>query len=131
MVERTITEEPARPQLAKAQPSPQVAQQASQAKVVKAQKAEPQALAAQALAAQDSGRFAVQVGAFSHDENARKVKDRLVQAGFRKASVTKAVRGGRELSVVSAGSYAEREQAEEALRNLKEEFPASFINTGA
>jgi len=62
---------------------------------------------------------------------ARKVKDRLVQSGFRKASVERAVRGGRELSVVKAGSFSAREQAEEALRAVQNEFPASFISTGA
>lgn len=87
-----------------------------------------QAQAAQPL---DAGvRYTVQVGAFSQDENARRVKDRLVQSGFRGASVVRAVRGGRELSVVQAGSFNAREQAEEVLRAVKDEFPASFINSG-
>jgi rare lipoprotein A len=79
----------------------------------------------------DGTRYSVQVGAFSQDENARRVKDRLVQSGFRGASVVRAVRGGRELSVVQAGSFDAREQAEEVLRAVKDEFPASFINYGA
>jgi rare lipoprotein A len=85
----------------------------------------------QAALQQEGGRFCVQVGAFSQDENARKVKDRLVQSGFRGAKVERAVRGGRELSVVKAGSFSAREQAEEALRAVQGEFPASFISSGA
>jgi rare lipoprotein A len=92
---------------------------------------EPQAQAQQASLQQGGGRYSVQVGAFSQDENARRVKDRLVQSGFRKASVERAVRGGRELSVVKAGSFSAREQAEEALRAVQDEFPASFISSGA
>lgn len=77
------------------------------------------------------GRYSVQVGAFSQDENARRVKDKLVQSGFRGAKVVRAERGGRELSVVQAGSFADREQAEEVLRAVREAFPASFISSGA
>ncbi|HWR03028.1 MAG TPA: septal ring lytic transglycosylase RlpA family protein [Humidesulfovibrio sp.] len=96
--------------------------------VAKAQPvAEPQAQQAQMF---DGVRYSVQVGAFAQDENARRVKDRLVQSGFRGASVVRAVRGGRELSVVQAGSFEAREQAEEVLRAVKDEFPASFINSG-
>ncbi len=90
-----------------------------------------QAHATQQAQAFDGTRYSVQVGAFSQDENARRVKDRLVQSGFRGASVVRAVRGGRELSVVQAGSFDAREQAEEVLRAVKDEFPASFINYGA
>lgn len=88
-----------------------------------------QAALQQAPAAHDAGRYSVQVGAFSLDENARRVKERLVQSGYRGAKVERAVRGGRELSVVKAGSFAGREQAEAALRELQSEFPASFINS--
>jgi len=77
------------------------------------------------------GRFSVQVGAFAQDENARRVKEHLVQAGFRGARVVRAQRGDRELSVVQAGSFDAREKAEEVLRAVREEFPASFISTGA
>lgn len=94
--------------------------------------ARPQHQAAQqAMASSDGGRYSVQVGAFSQDENARRVKDRLVQSGFRQANVVRAVRGGRELSVVQAGSFEAREQAEEVLRAVQGEFPASFISSGA
>jgi len=80
---------------------------------------------------QDGQHYSVQVGAFAQDVNARKVKDHLVQSGFRGARVVRAVRGDRELSVVQAGSFNAREEAEEVLRSLKDEFPSSFINTGA
>lgn len=77
------------------------------------------------------GRYTVQVGAFSQEDNARRVKDKLVQAGFRGAKVTRAERGGKVLSVVHAGNFQHKEAAEEALRTVKQEFPASFISTGA
>jgi len=98
----------------------------------KAQSAPQQQMAQQSPAMNEGGvHFSVQVGAFAQDENARKVKDRLVQSGFRGARVVRAVRGDRELSVVQAGSFNAREEAEEVLRSLKDEFPSSFINIGA
>ncbi len=105
----------------------------AQAPVVaaKARPVERQAQAQQASLQQQGASFCVQVGAFSQDENARRVKDRLVQSGFRGAKVERAVRGGRELSVVKAGSFSAREQAEEVLRAVQGEFPASFISSGA
>jgi rare lipoprotein A len=79
----------------------------------------------------NSGKYAVQVGAFSQDENARRVHAKLVQAGFGGAKITRTERDGKQLLVVQAGSYEERDSAEEALRSLKQEFPASFISSGA
>jgi len=111
-------------------PSPAPKSQAKPAQA-KAPAVAQQAHATQQAQAFDGTRYSVQVGAFSQDENARRVKDRLVQSGFRGASVVRAVRGGRELSVVQAGSFEAREQAEEVLRAVKDEFPASFINYGA
>jgi rare lipoprotein A len=119
--EKNLDDEPAaakKPAQAKA---PVLASKAQQAK------ASPQV----AAVSQDNGRFSVQVGAFAQDENARKVKDRLVQSGFRGARVVRSVRGDRELSVVQAGSFEAREDAEEVLRAVREEFPSSFISTGA
>jgi rare lipoprotein A len=81
--------------------------------------------------AQADGQFCVQVGAFSLDDNARRVKDHLVQAGFRGARVVRAQRGDRELSVVQAGVFPGREEAEAVLREVRQEFPSSFIHTGA
>ncbi len=83
-----------------------------------------------AIASSPDGRFRVQVGAFVQNENARRVKDHLVQSGFRGARIVRAQRGDRELSVVQAGSYDAREDAEQALRAVREEFPASFISSG-
>jgi rare lipoprotein A len=122
--ERTIVEDakPARSQQSRARRAP--AQQTAPAQTAPAQ--------TPAMAAADSGaRYMVQVGAFSHDENARKVKERLVHNGFKNAVVMRAVRGGRELSVVLAGAFERRDQAEAALQSLRDEFPESFINTGA
>lgn len=82
-------------------------------------------------AAEAGGKYAVQVGAFSQEDNARRVREKLVQAGFGGAKVTRTERGGKVVSVVQAGRYAQRESAEEALRTLKQEFPTSFINTDA
>ena len=79
----------------------------------------------------ESGRYAVQVGAFSQDDNARRVQKKLVQSGYDNARITRVVRGGKELSTVQAGSFEQREKAEEALRILRMEFPASFISSGA
>lgn len=126
-VEKDISDGPAAQPTRVNQPS-----RVAQAPVVAAKprpEVRQQAALQQAAAAGDAGRYSVQVGAFSQDENARKVKDRLVQSGYRGAKVERAVRGGRELSVVKAGSFAGREQAEEALRELQGEFPASFINS--
>lgn len=103
----------------------------SQSAVVKAPKvAAADASQGRALASSPDGRFSVQVGAFSQNENARRVKDHLVQAGFSGARIVRAQRGDRELSVVQAGSYDAREDAEQALRAVREEFPASFISSG-
>ncbi|MBI5518784.1 MAG: septal ring lytic transglycosylase RlpA family protein [Desulfovibrio sp.] len=125
-IEKDLSEAPAAP---KAQVK--VAQAKAPAVVAQQPKAVPQAQAMSTAQAFEAGaRYSVQVGAFSQDENARRVKDRLVQSGFRGASVVRAVRGGRELSVVQAGSFDAREQAEEVLRAVKDEFPASFIHSG-
>jgi len=78
-----------------------------------------------------SGKYAVQVGAFAQDDNARRVQKQLVKSGYDSARITRVVRGGREFMAVQAGTFVEREKAEEALRTLRMEFPASFISTGA
>jgi len=126
IVERTIVEEPPRAE-PKARRQVQVAEAAKPRPAVKATaKAEPKA----ELRA-ENGRYAVQVGAFSQDENARRVQKKLVQSGYDSARITRVVRGGREFMAVQAGTFVEREKAEEALRTLRMEFPASFISTGA
>lgn len=122
IIERNIVEEPARPQ---AKPERQVQVAENTARV------QPKSnSASQAELKADGGKYAVQVGAFSQDDNARRVQKRLVQSGYGSAKITRVVRDGRELMAVQA-SFTEREKAEEALRNLKMEFPASFISSGA
>jgi len=137
IVERNIVEEPARPQ-AKSQAKPQ----AKTDRQVQVAEAKPRPVARISAAAKpepapktelraESGKYAVQVGAFSQDDNARRVQKKLVQSGYDSARVTRVVRGGKEFLAVQAGSFQEREKAEEALRNLRMEFPASFISSGA
>lgn len=121
IIEKNLDDEPVRVQASRPAPA--------KAPVVAAKEPDVRVVRSDSMSQANGGRFSVQVGAFAQDENARRVKDRLVQSGFGGASITKAVRGGRELSVVQAGSFEAREQAEEALRRLKEEFPASFINS--
>lgn len=135
IVERNSVEQPAKAQAmaqAKAAPKPERPLQVAEAKprhVAKAAataKPEPKADLEAA-----SGKYAVQVGAFAQDDNARRVQKRLVQSGYDSARITRVVRGGKEFMAVHAGSFREREKAEEALRILRMEFPASFISSGA
>lgn len=123
---------PAKAAPAKSVPSPKSAQARPVAQQAEARPAaQPAAQASGQPSAQADGRYIVQVGAFSQEDNARRVKDKLVQAGFRGAKVTRSERGGKVLSVVHAGNYERKEAAEEALRTVKQEFPASFISSGA
>lgn len=128
VIEKDLSDGPSRVQASR---SDKPAQAKAPAVAAKAQPVVERQASLQPSMQQDGSRYSVQVGAFSQDENARRVKERLVQSGFRGASVVRAVRGGRELSVVQAGSFDAREQAEEVLRAVKDEFPASFINSGA
>lgn len=143
-VEKNITDEPmhdgsvhasAKPTStasAKSVRSPKSVQTAQAQPVQTVHAATPVQPKAQALQADASGgKYIVQVGAFSQEDNARRVKDKLVQAGFRGAKVTRSERGGKVLSVVHAGNYERKEAAEEALRTVKQAYPASFISTGA
>jgi rare lipoprotein A len=130
IVERTIVEEPPRAE-PKARRQVQVAEAAKPRPAVKATaKSEPKPEPKSELRA-ENGKYAVQVGAFSQDDNARRVQKKLVQSGYDSARITRVVRGGREFMAVQAGTFVEREKAEEALRTLRMEFPASFISTGA
>ncbi len=124
IIERNTVEESVRPQA-------QVKVQAQTQKKTESLVAAKAAPKAQAIAKADSGKYAVQVGAFTQDDNARRVQQKLVQSGFNSARITRVVRGGKELLAVQAASFEERQQAEEALRSLKQEFPASFISSGA
>lgn len=129
IVERTIVEEPARTQpKARHQVLAESAKPRQEARTVSSARQEP---APKTELRAENGKYAVQVGAFSQDENARRVQKKLVQSGYDSARITRVVRNGRELMAVQAGSFVEREKAEEALRTLQMEFPASFISTGA
>jgi rare lipoprotein A len=126
-MEKNLDDEPARAQAVKSartKEHPLLASKEQSAKI-------RQPAVEKSVDMSEGGQFSVQVGAFAQDENARKIKDRLVQAGFRGARVVRAVRGERELSVVQAGHFEAREEAEEVLRAVKEQFPSSFISTGA
>jgi rare lipoprotein A len=135
IVERTIVEEPARPQAqakSAAERPALVAEAAKPRQTANASAPAKQAAPKAEIAAKtESGKYAVQVGAFSQDDNARRVQAKLVQSGYNSAKITRVVRGGKELLAVQAGAFAEREKAEEALRVLRMEFPASFISSGA
>lgn len=74
------------------------------------------------------GKYFVQVGAFAINDNAERVRNRLVKSGYSAARVKKALRQGREYFVVQA-VFRERVVAEQALRDLKQEFPASFLGS--
>ncbi|MDP2846753.1 MAG: septal ring lytic transglycosylase RlpA family protein [Humidesulfovibrio sp.] len=128
VIEKDLSDGPNRVQASR---SDKPAQAKAPVVAAKAQPVAEQHASMQPSMQQDGSRYSVQVGAFSQDENARRVKDRLVQSGFRGASVVRSVRGGRELSVVQAGSFDAREQAEEVLRAVRDEFPSSFISSGA
>ena len=125
--EKNLDEEPARAKASR----PAKAKAPVLASKAQESKAQQQVADNHAGMSQDAARFSVQVGAFAQDKTARKVKEHLVQSGFRGARVVRALRGDRELSVVQAGSFDAREEAEEVLRALKDEFPSSFISTGA
>lgn len=73
------------------------------------------------------GPYFIQVGAFSESPNASKVYNTLVRQGYSGSRITKTVRGNSELLVVHAGEFKEKGQALQALMELKQDFPSSFI----
>jgi len=144
IIERDIVEEPARPQAQVKTQRPVMLAEAARprpvAKAAPAARPEPAPEVGQKLAQKveqkaaqkaESGKYSVQVGAFAQDDNARRVQQRLVQSGYGNARITRVIRGGKEYLAVKAGFFEEREKAEEALRILRMEFPASFISSGA
>lgn len=85
-----------------------------------------------AYAAKDSSAapirlYQVRVGAFSDQDNALRTHRELLAAGFDSAAINKVHRSGRVLHVVQAGSYRDRTAAEQALRQLRKQFPSSYI----
>ena len=127
-IERNIVEEPAKQQSAPVLAQGSTERMAQRASLSPQRAPEPRA---EYAAKAEAGRYSVQVGAFSQDDNARRVQAQLVQSGFGQARITRVVRGGKELLAVQAGAFERREKAEEALRSLKPQFPASFISSGA
>ena len=140
IIERDIIEEPAKPQAqapvmvaeaARPRPEAKAAPAARHAPVPEVGQKAAQKTAQKAVQQAENGKYSVQVGAFAQDDNARRVQQKLVQSGYNTARITRVVRGGKEFLAVQAGFFEEREKAEEALRILRMEFPASFISSGA
>lgn len=71
--------------------------------------------------------FHVRVGAFAVKDNAMRVYRQLVESGYAGATISVIFRNGQRLHVVQAGSFTNRDNAEAVLRNLKREFPSSYI----
>ncbi|HBE93956.1 MAG TPA: septal ring lytic transglycosylase RlpA family lipoprotein [Desulfovibrio sp.] len=76
-----------------------------------------------------SGGYYIQVGTFAVEENALKLRDRLVQSGFPGSRIRTMIQGGREVHVVQAGVFRDMDQARTALIQLRSEFPGSFIDS--
>lgn len=72
------------------------------------------------------GSFYVQVGAFEDQANAKSIQNALTLRGVSGARLVGEASGG-GLVRVQAGPYASRAAAEEALRDLRADYPASFI----
>ncbi|MBG0789825.1 MAG: septal ring lytic transglycosylase RlpA family protein [Desulfovibrionaceae bacterium] len=72
-------------------------------------------------------RYHVRVGAFAVRANAERVHGRLVGAGYSGANIVTVSRDGRVLHIVQAGSFPSRDEAEEVLVRLKDEYPTSYI----
>jgi len=75
----------------------------------------------------DSGSFAVQIGAFSVAENARKLTLQM-RSRFGKAEMQTATVKGQSLYRVRVGNYSSLEQAQQAAQELTADgFPGSFV----
>jgi cell division septation protein DedD len=66
-------------------------------------------------------QYALQTGAFSTSENARKQKEWLEDRGYT-AEITNRVRGGRSLYLVWTGSYRTRDEARAALAEIQSRY---------
>lgn len=73
--------------------------------------------------------YYIQVGTFAVEENAYRLRDRLVGSGFSGTRVRTIMRGGREVYLVQAGAFRDMEQARVALIQLRSEFPGSYIDS--
>ncbi len=91
----------------------------------------PQQAASRPAPAQQAAQTAyyIRVGAFAVEENALRLRDRLVQSGFPGSRIRTMIQGGREVHVVQAGVFRDMDQARTALIQLRTEFPGSFIDS--
>jgi DedD protein len=77
--------------------------------------------------------FAVQLGAFANEANARKLVDQLNGKGYDAAVAHHKDRDGRDWYVVRAGGYASADEAESAARHMREaeQLPAVVVHLRA
>jgi len=71
--------------------------------------------------------YHVRVGAFADRSNAERTHQKLVSEGFKDANITTITRDGQVLHIVQAGSFSNRDKAEQILESLKDAFPTSYI----
>ncbi len=74
-----------------------------------------------------TGRYYIQVGAFSERPNAKRLHQRLVRAGYAGSRITPVQSNGRTLHGVQAGAYSSLPTAKQALARLRQQFPSSYI----
>ncbi|MES9995864.1 septal ring lytic transglycosylase RlpA family protein [Desulfovibrio aminophilus] len=84
---------------------------------------------APAPSAESAQGYYIQVGTFAVEENAYRLRERLVGSGFSGTRVRTIMRGGREVYLVQAGAFRDMEQARVALNQLRSEFPGSYIDS--
>lgn len=73
--------------------------------------------------------YHVRVGAYSNKDNAVRTHRELVNAGLKGARIATINSNGRTLHVVQAGSYSDKAKAERMLRQLRRQFPSSYISS--
>ena len=78
---------------------------------------------------QAASGYYIRVGTFAVEENALRLRDRLVQDGFPGSRIRTVIQNGREVHVVQAGVFRDMDQARTALIQLRTEFPGSFIDS--
>ena len=84
---------------------------------------------APARSAESAQGYYIQVGTFAVEENAYRLRERLVGSGFSGTRGRTIMRGGREVYLVQAGAFRDMEQARVALNRLRSEFPGSYIDS--
>ncbi|VTU24839.1 cell division protein DedD [Variovorax sp. SRS16] len=116
------------PKPAPAKPSP--ADDASRARALLEGKSAPTVVAAAkpAAAAEDSGRFVVQVGAFADADKAREVRQKLEKAGLKTFTTVTKTAGG-ERTRVRVGPFGSRAEADRAAGRVKGlSLPAAVLS---